>query len=124
MGAYDLGRGWRAALRFSYARGRPYSRTVNGVLVGPYTSERLPDTHRVDVRLEKRWTFPHDRYVAFVVEGFNVTLARDAVECRPNTAIRTSPVPREFVAGGSLDACTIDRLPSYTIPSIGLEAAF
>lgn len=124
MGSYDFGRGWRGAVRFSYSTGRPFSPTRNGVLVGPYTSERLPDTHRVDVRLEKRWSLGRERSVALVVEGFNVTLFRDTIQCTPNRAIALSPVPRPFVTGRPLDTCSFDRLPAYAIPSVGLEAVF
>lgn len=124
MGSYDLGRGWRAAARVSYATGRPYSHTVRGVLVGPYNRDRLPDVHRIDVRLEKRWTLDHERSVSLVLEGFNVTVAREPTECRPRSRLQTAPVPAAFLRGGSVEDCTIERSSAVPIPSIGLEGKF
>lgn len=124
MGAYDFGRGWRAAVRVSYATGRPYSHSINGVLVGPYNRDRLPDVHRVDLRLEKKWTLEHERSVSLVLEGFNVTVAREAIECRPSFPLQSAPVPEGFVRGGRIDSCAIQRSPAFTIPSIGVEATF
>lgn len=122
--AYDLGRSWRASARFSYATGRPYSHTVNGVFVGPYSSDRFPAFHRLDVRLEKRWSFGTDAHLSLVIEGFNVTTFREAIECRPQQTLRLDPVPAFVVRGADVDACTIARAPALTIPSIGLEGAF
>ena len=124
MGAYDLGRGWRAAARVSYATGRPYSHTVRGVLVGPYNRDRLPDVHRIDLRLEKKWALDHERSVSLVLEGFNVTVAREPTECRPNAPIQSAPVPAAFLRGGRIDDCTIERSAAVTVPSIGLEGTF
>lgn len=122
--AYDLGRGWRAAARAAYATGRPYSHTVNGAFVGPYSSDRLPAIHRVDLRLEKTWSLGEDRRLSLVVEGFNVTAFEEPSECRPRQYLQVDPVPEGFVRGRRVDECTIRYAQPFTIPSIGLEGSF
>jgi hypothetical protein len=124
MVAYDLGRRWTAAARFSYATGRPYSHTVNGVFVGPYSSDRFPPVYRVDLRLSKTWSFDGDRRVSFIVEGFNVTGFQEALECRPDAQLQLDPVPSFFVRGRAVDPCTIRYAPALAIPSVGLEGSF
>ncbi|MDB4933936.1 MAG: tonB family protein [Labilithrix sp.] len=124
MATYDLGIGWRAAARFSYATGRPYSHTVQGVFVGPYSSDRLPDVHRVDLRLEKTWTIDADRRLSFVIEGYNVTAFGEPSECRPEHTLQLDPVPESFLRNRQVDACTIHRAAPFTIPSVGLEGSF
>ena len=124
MGAYDLGRGWRAAARVSYATGRPYSHTIRGVLIGPYNRDRLPDVHRIDLRLEKRWALDHERTVSLILEGFNATVAREPTECRPSGLIQSAPVPAAYLRGGRVDDCVIERSAAVAVPSIGLEGTF
>jgi hypothetical protein len=76
------------------------------------------------VRIEKRWSFGTDAYLALVIEGFNVTTFKEALECTPSVALVLDPVPVEVVQGAPVDACAIKRAPALTIPSIGLEGAF
>lgn len=85
--SFDLGRNWRAGTRFLFYTGWPRSderRKRDGT--------RLPDFYRLDARVEKRWKFAHDRWLALVFEGLNVTLSKDVVDykcgdrgCRPQT---------------------------------------
>lgn len=124
MVAYDLGRSWRAGARFSLASGRPYSHTVSGVFVGPYSSDRLPAVHRLDLRLEKTWSFGPDRRVSLLFEGFNVTTFQEPTECRPRPPLALDPVPGGLVRGAPIDACVTRRAPALTIPSIGVEGTF
>src|SRR5262249_55329781 len=63
---YDLGRRWRAGSRFVYFTGTPYSTLAGNVPVPPYNDQRDPAFFRVDVRLEKRWPFAGDGYIAFI----------------------------------------------------------
>jgi outer membrane receptor protein involved in Fe transport len=114
LGAVDLGRHWRAGARLFLYTGRPYSPTVQGVPVPPYNSERLPTFYRIDVRLEKRWRAFGDGYVAFVVEGMNVTLTKEAIaaQCTSNGTL----VPLKY------DTCTPEYIGPVTVPSIGVEA--
>lgn len=104
--------------------GRPYSRTVHGVLVGPYNQDRLPPVHRVDLRVEKKWLLDRERSVSLVLEGFNVTLAREVVQCRPDALVPGGPVPEAYVNGRLPDACRFERSPAFTIPGIGVEGSF
>jgi hypothetical protein len=115
VGAVDLGRGWRAGARFMFYTGRPYSPTVQGVPIPPYNSIRLPDFYRIDVRLEKRWRAFGTGYVAFVVEGMNVTLNKEAIapQCSSDGTIR----PLKY------DTCQPELIGPVTVPSIGVEAS-
>ena len=114
MGAVDLGRGWRAGARALLYTGRPYSPTIQGVPVAPYNSERLPTFYRLDVRLEKRWRAFGNGYIAFVVEGMNVTLSKEAIaaQCKNDGTL----FPQKY------DTCTPEYIGPVSVPSIGVEA--
>lgn len=114
LGAVDLGRGWRAGARLMFYTGRPYSPSVQGVPVPPFDSERLPAFYRFDVRLEKRWRAFGNGYVAFVLEGMNVTLTKEAIsaQCTPNGSL----YPLRY------DTCTPQYIGPVTVPSVGVEA--
>ena len=114
LGAVDLGRGWRAGARFFIYTGRPYSPTVQGIPVPPFNSERLPTFYRVDVRVEKRWRAFGNGYVAFVIEGMNVTLSREAISAQCNSDGTVYPL--------KYDTCTPQYIGPVTVPSIGVEA--
>jgi len=114
IGAYDLGRMWRAGLRFFYYTGRPYTQTFHGIAVPPYNAERLPDFYRFDVRLEKGWRVGARGRVAFVVEGLNVTLHKEATD----VICQSSP------NGLARDVCRPETIGPVSIPSIGIEGAF
>lgn len=114
----DLGRHWRAGGRFVFYTGAPYSELAGNVPVPPYHGYRDPNFYRLDVRLEKRWHFEHGRSLAFVVEGQNVTLSKEAntlgLDCRGTM----NP------EGYSTTTCERDMLGPITIPSLGLEGNF
>lgn len=74
VASYQLGRGWELGGRFRYITGSPVTDVVHapyatalldgltGVYQPQYSapfSERLPDTHQLDVRVDKRWQFRH-----------------------------------------------------------------
>jgi hypothetical protein len=103
VGTYDLGRGWRAGARFVYTSGRPYYPRM------PFSPEHvtLDPFHRIDVRLEKRWRLSEHASVSAVLEGFNVTMQREAsyVVCPEEAGRQCEPV----------------SVPALTIPSIGVE---
>jgi hypothetical protein len=123
--AYDLGRRWRAGARFYYYTGRPYSPSVDGIPVPPFDSERLPDFWRIDLRLEKSWRLGKKGQIAFVFEGLNVTLNKEAVgvDCPSNsgTSGLGGAVPS---LTGPYDKCTYNEIGPVTIPSVGLEGSF
>src|SRR5690606_5500678 len=103
---------------FVFYTGAPYSKLAGNVPVPPYHGYRDPNFYRLDVRLEKRWHFEHGRSLAFVVEGQNVTLSKEAntlgLDCRGTM----SP------EGYSTTTCERDMLGPITIPSLGLEGNF
>ncbi len=115
--AYDLGRAWRAGGRFLFYSGVPYSDLAGNVPVPPYNGHRGPAFFRLDLRLEKRWTLGHDRSVALVIEGLNVTLSKEwtplGLDCMG-----------DMTSQGGTTQCTPARLGPLTIPSIGVEAFF
>jgi len=107
VGAFDLGKGWRAGARFVAYSGRPYSTTSSD---GPPDS-RMPPFFRVDLRLEKRWTLRWGT-IAVVAEWLNALLRKEdiGVTC----ATTTSGVER----------CVPEEIGPITIPSLGVEATF
>jgi hypothetical protein len=110
IGAYDLGRGWRAGARFFYYTGRPYPRTFRGVPVPPFNSERMSPFHRFDARLEKRWTLARGASISFVAEWMNFTLNKEVTSVDCNAS-----------GGLSIDTCTEKAIGPITLPSIGVE---
>jgi hypothetical protein len=115
--AYALGRTWRAGARFVFYTGTPYSDLSGNVPVPPYNDHRTPSYFRLDLRLEKRWSLGHDRSIALVLEGLNVTLSREM------TTLGTDCFGDMTPQGGTTQ-CTYGRLGPFTIPSIGVEAFF
>ncbi len=68
LGSYKLGRGWQVGARFRYVTGSPYTPNIGGTVdydAGAYApvasphrnSERLPDFHQLDLRVDKTWKF-------------------------------------------------------------------
>jgi hypothetical protein len=111
IGALDLGKGWRAGARVLLYTGRPYSPQVEGVPVPPFNSLRLPAFYRLDVRLEKRWRAFGNGQLAFVIEGMNVTLRKEAIGVTCQST------------GVGLDSCEPQYIGPVSVPSIGLEGA-
>lgn len=67
VGSWDFAPGWNAGLRYRLASGLPYtplSGTYDGdtdtyrATPGPENSDRLPTYQKVDLHLERAWTFP------------------------------------------------------------------
>jgi hypothetical protein len=66
LGSYRLGSGWELGARWRYVTGNPYTPFVGGVadldagayaaIAGPPNSARSEAFHRLDVRIEKKWT--------------------------------------------------------------------
>jgi hypothetical protein len=119
IGAYDLGRGWRAGARFYYYTGRPYSRTAFGYTVPPFNQERFPDFYRIDGRIEKTWRVGAKGRVSVVFEWLNVTLRKEAtsVSCGSDA----TNVEEALTAANN---CEFEYIGPVTIPSIGVEGAF
>jgi hypothetical protein len=83
----------------------------------PYNSLRDPVFARLDVRLEKRWLFDQRRFVAFVLEGQNVTLSKETSSLGKDCTGKVS-------SDGYTTECKRSEVGPITIPSIGVEAAF
>jgi TonB family protein len=116
--AYDLGARWRAGGRFVFYTGTPYSSTqVGNVPAPPYNNERTSPFYRVDVRLEKRWSFLKNGYIAFIAEVQNATLSKE------QTSYGLGCEGRSANARGTTQ-CTPPTIGPLTIPSVGVEASF
>ncbi len=73
LGSWEFAHTWRVGLRFQYTSGAPFTPVGAGAFLadsGAYlpvyealgkNSQRMPAFHRLDLRLDKRWTF--DRWV-------------------------------------------------------------
>jgi TonB family protein len=97
---YDLGRKWRVGARIVFYTGAPLLPEANG-LISPLRVSAPPrgaPFFRLDLRLEKRWTWGERAWLAFVAELMNSTLSKESL--------------------GGQDVGPI------TIPSLGLEAGF
>jgi TonB family protein len=71
--AYDIGRGFKAGARFTLYSGAPKP------FVGDPDPARDPPFYRIDLRVEKRWTFGAARWLSIVAEGFNVTVRKETI---------------------------------------------
>jgi TonB family protein len=115
--AYDLGARWRAGGRFAFFTGSPYSNLSGNVPAPPYNNQRTPPFYRIDVRLEKRWRFLKDGYIAFIAEVQNVTLSKE------ETSYGMDCMGNQTNAGGTTQ-CKPSTIGPLTIPSVGVEASF
>lgn len=96
-GVADLGRHWTLSSRFLTYAGWPGEKPGD---------PRLDPFYRVDARIEKRWVWREHRYIAFVMEGLNVTGSKDIVGRSCN--------------GGK---CRNQELGPIIAPNIGVEGA-
>jgi hypothetical protein len=112
---YDLGRGWRVGGRFFLESGRPYQvqcptpGCAPGATVPmgptPYVaSGTLPPFYRLDMRLEKRWTFGSGSWLAGTLECFDVF---DVAE----------PIGERYDPARGL---VLDKQSPIILPSIGI----
>ncbi|MBI2418668.1 MAG: TonB-dependent receptor [Ignavibacteriales bacterium] len=67
-GGYQFNESFEAAIKFRYASGRPYTPYNNDGTqsVGNYNSERLPDLHSLDVRIDKKWFFETMTLITYI----------------------------------------------------------
>jgi hypothetical protein len=96
---YDLGRHWRAGTRLVYYTGAPKVISQHGLLAPPPTlsPDRDPSFYRIDVRVEKRWTFGERYWLAFVIEMLNATFHKETVQ---GTEIGPVTIPSIGIEGG------------------------
>ena len=97
--AYDLGRKWRFGGRFTFYTGAPRVIARGGLNPAPPTlsPERDPAFYRLDVRLEKKWTFGESSWLSVVAEMLNATLHKETIS---GTAIGPVAIPSIGLEGG------------------------
>lgn len=116
--AYAFGNGYRAGAKLVVYSGRPYTpKRFDGTFLGTPNGSRLPLFHRIDLRLEKSWSFSQGRRISAVLEGLNVTLRPEAndVTC----GVRAG---EDDIDLG--DGCVAEEIGPIAVPSIGVEAVF
>ncbi len=101
--SYDFGRGFRAGARFTVYTGAPNfgadtDATTETTSTTSTAITRDPAFYRLDLRAEKRWSFPKSRFISLVAEMLNTTLHK------------------EVLSG--------QEVGPISIPSLGLEGGF
>jgi hypothetical protein len=97
--------------------GTPYSNMTGNVPAPPYNNERTAPFYRVDLRLEKRWSFARNGYIAFIAEVQNATLSKE----QTSYGMRCTGM----VSGSNQTTqCSPSTIGPLTIPSLGVEASF
>jgi hypothetical protein len=116
----DLGKGWRAGLRFVTYSGIPMhpARPAFSLQVVGVPPERTPAFYRVDLRLEKRWPIGKTGFVSAVLEVLNATLSREVTGYECGTALAL-PGRR-----ASVPACSERVIGPVSVPSLGVEGGF
>lgn len=116
----DLGEGWRSGARFVAYSGIPTSSAPPAfpeqrVGVPP---ERTSAFHRIDLRVEKRWSVGKSGWISAVVEALNATLSREVTgyACGTALALPGAPPPTP--------GCTERVIGPVSVPSVGVEAGF
>jgi TonB family protein len=106
IGAYDLGRNWRAGARVVAYTGWPYS-TMG---FGSPPNARMPPFYRLDVRLEKKWPESWG-HVAFVAEWLNVLLNKEDI----GVTTQNCPPGQTYCP---------QSVGPISVPSLGVEIGF
>jgi hypothetical protein len=106
-GSVDLGAGFRASTRFLTYRGWPDEGTQPDSQSPP--TKRLPAFFRIDLRVEKRWRWRKAGYISVVLEGLNVTAAKETIG--------------RSCDDGPNQPCKNDTIGPIIVPSLGVEGA-
>jgi outer membrane receptor protein involved in Fe transport len=118
IGGYELGNGWILGAKFSYASGSPYTPAVGVisklgkfyVVNGDINSARYPDVHRLDLRIDKRFTF----------SSWTLTAYLDLW----NVYAKTNVMSYNFSVDENQSIVRTEQLDFGLIPLIGLTAQF
>lgn len=106
---YIFNEKWEASIKFRYATGKPFSPfnhdgTQN---IAYYNSERLPDTHSLDIRIDRRWNFNNWSLITYL-DIQNIYNRKNVSSNRWNS--RTMSIDNESAIG--------------ILPSIGVSVEF
>lgn len=102
-GMVDLGRMWRASLRFLAYRGWP---DLGESAANQQPRGRLPTFVRLDARVEKRWRVGPTGSITMFVEALNTTASKEILRRR---------------CSGEL--CQDEAIGPIVVPSLGVEGA-
>jgi hypothetical protein len=136
---YDFGGGYSAGIRGTYYTGRPDFPSIQfgggggasalGAGAGPQISfgpgqiaqHRLPAFYRIDWRIDKTWRLGAGAELAVILEFFNTTLEKEAIEfqCTPTLGGGGGAPGAKGTLGG---LCRASEVGPIALPSIGVEA--
>jgi len=115
--SYRVSDGYRLGLRGVYYSGRPEVQkitffggaTASGPLPWEAPQHRLPGFYRLDARAERRWAIGETAWITVLLEFFNATLTKEAIDYRCDRATGD---------------CTATTVGPIALPSIGVEGGF
>jgi hypothetical protein len=118
IGGYELGNGWILGAKFSFASGSPYTPTIGVVsklgryyvVNGEINSARYPDVHRLDLRIDKRFTFGSWTLTAYL-DLWNVYARKNVISYN-------------FSVDDNQNIICTEQLDFGLVPLVGLTAQF
>jgi hypothetical protein len=118
IGGYELGNGWILGAKFNFATGSPYTPPVGViskhgkfyVVNGEINSTRYPDIHRLDLRIDKRFTFSSWTLTAYL-DLWNVYAKKNIISY-------------SFSVDDNQNIVRTEQLDFGLVPLIGLTAQF
>ena len=118
IGGYELGNGWILGAKFSFASGSPYTPAVGAVsklggyyvVNGKINSARYPDVHRLDLRIDKRFTFGSWTLTAYL-DLWNVYARKNVISYN-------------FSVDDNQNIVRTEQLDFGLVPLVGLTAQF
>ena len=121
--SWNVGWGWRLGARFHLRSGRPYTPWECETIADPYgehdacwpqpdarNDERLPPFYRLDIRVDKKWTFD-TWWFALYFEFINLTFTAEPFEYNC-TADEDGP------------HCGVQEIPYIVIPTLGFKGVY
>ncbi|MBI5499264.1 MAG: TonB-dependent receptor [Deltaproteobacteria bacterium] len=122
--SWNVGAGWRLGARFHLRSGRPYTPwecSTSTDPLGPWgevcaprldarNEERLPPFYRLDLRVDKKWTF-ETWWFALYFEFINLTFTAE-------------PFEYECSYGDEGPSCGVQEIPYIVIPTLGFKGVY
>jgi hypothetical protein len=127
--SYHPGDGWTFDLAFRYHTGWPSTKIIARLqedddgepepvpVFGPINGERLPDYHRLDLRLSRQWKLKGGRKLAFFLEVQNLYN-------RKNRAGTNVDLDFEIMADGKVEVIPTFETWGGLLPSFGIDWSF